>query len=183
MKGMSTDTSVRQPKGIPAGGQFAATSHGEPSVALPVQEPVTREQFASLMTEELAEKIDAGLKGRIRGKDWYSGAKVDQVFESEPDGEGGMYVYTRNPANDEGTTYTVAVVDGKAQVTLNDDYDTGVKPVDLHPENWAGPEDAAKEISDVLLDMEGGVTDAVASRGESPDGFASEADYRRWKER
>lgn len=31
---MTTDTAARQPKGIPAGGQFAATSHAEPDVAL-----------------------------------------------------------------------------------------------------------------------------------------------------
>jgi hypothetical protein len=31
---MTTDTTARQPKGIPAGGQFAATAHAEPAVAL-----------------------------------------------------------------------------------------------------------------------------------------------------
>jgi hypothetical protein len=32
---MTTDTTARQPKGIPVGGQFAATTHTEPDVALP----------------------------------------------------------------------------------------------------------------------------------------------------
>jgi hypothetical protein len=31
---MSTDTTARQPKGIPVGGQFAATTHSDPDVAL-----------------------------------------------------------------------------------------------------------------------------------------------------
>lgn len=184
MSGMSTDTAERQPKGIPAGGQFAPTSHAEPSlVSLPGQAPFTREHFAALMTEDLAENIDARLKGRIKGKDWYSGSKVDQVFETETDGAGGLQVYTRNPGSDEGVSYAIAFTDGQAQVILFDDYGTGVKPVDLHPEQWTGPDDAAQEISEVLLDMEGGVSSAVASRGETPDGFASDADYRRWKER
>lgn len=182
MTGM-TETTARQPRGIPAGGQFSATSHAEPALALAALEPVTREQFSTLMTDELASAIDAGLKGRIRGTDWYSGSKVDQVFESEPDGDGGIYIYTRQPSADEGVSYTVGVVDGKAMVTLNDDYDTGVKPRDLHPESWSGPEDAAKEISEIILDLEGSVTEAVASRGQSPDGFASDAEYRKWRER
>lgn len=181
MTGMTTPI-TRQPQGIPIGGQFAATSHAEPSVTL-TAEPLTKEQFSALMTEELAGKIDANLKGRIRGKDWYSGSTVNQVFESELDDEGGIYVYTRQPSADEGVSYTVGVVEDKAQITFHDDYSTGVKPRDLHPEQWTGPDDAAKEISDVLLDMEGGVTDAIASRGESPDGFTSDAEYRKWRER
>ncbi|WP_139187313.1 hypothetical protein [Pseudarthrobacter chlorophenolicus] len=180
---MSADISARQPKGIPAGGQFAATVHGEPAVALPAQPPVTQEQFSALMTEELAVKIDASLKGRIRGKDWYSGSRVDQVFEAELDDEGGLSVYTRQPSSDEGVTYAISMADGTARITLNDDYNTGVKPRDLHPELWTGPDDAVREISHVILDMEGGVTEAAASRGETPDGFASDAEYRRWKER
>ncbi|XAS69261.1 hypothetical protein V3C33_08430 [Micrococcaceae bacterium Sec5.7] len=31
---MTTDTAARQPKGIPVGGQFAATAHAEPTVGL-----------------------------------------------------------------------------------------------------------------------------------------------------
>lgn len=180
---MTTDTSTRQPKGVPVGGRFAPTSHAEPSLALASVEPVTREQFSALMTEELAGKIDAGLKGRIRGKDWYSGRKVDQVFESEVDDEGGLSIYTRNPASDEGVSYVVGMVDGKAQITVHDDFNPDIKPRDLHPELWNGTEDAAREISHVVLDLEGGVTDARASSGESPDGFASDAEYRRWRER
>lgn len=34
IKGMTTDTAARQPKGVPVGGQFAATTHAEPSVDL-----------------------------------------------------------------------------------------------------------------------------------------------------
>lgn len=177
MPGMSTDTSVRQPKGIPAGGQFAATTHPEPAVGLPAQAPGT-DQFAKLMTEDLAGRLDASLKGRIRGKDWYSGSKVDQVFEAELDDEGGLSVYTRNPSSEEGVSYAVGLVDGKPQISVNDDYSPDVKPRDLHPELWAGPDDAVKEISHVILDLEGGAT----TPGGTPDGFASDADYRRWKE-
>ncbi|WP_354214851.1 hypothetical protein [Arthrobacter sp. UYCo732] len=178
---MTTDTAARQPKGVPAGGQFAPTSHAEPSVALQT-EALTKEQFAVLMTDELAGQIDASLKGRIRGKDWYSGARTDQVFESELDDDG-IYIYTRKPSADEGVSYTVGFTDGKAQIALHNDYNPDFKPRDLHPERWTGPEDAAKEISDTILDMEGGASDAIASRGQSPDGFASDAEYRRWKER
>lgn len=181
MSGMSTDTSVRQPKGIPAGGQFAPTSHAEPSLALPGAD-APAERFAALMTEDLAAKIDDSLKGRIRGKDWYSGAKVDQVFETEVDGSS-LSVYTRNPGSDEGVSYEISLVDGKAQITTHDDYGPGAAPRDLHPELWSGPDDAAKEISYLLLDLEGGVTEARASQGGAPDGFASDAEYRRWKER
>lgn len=179
---MSTDISARQPKGIPVGGQFAAVSHAEPAVDLPAPAPVTKDQFTELMTEELAGKIDASLKGRIKGKDWYSGRTVDQVFEAEVTDEGGLSVYTRNPAADEGVTYAIGMVDGKAQISLNDDYNTGVKARDLHPERWTRPEDATKEICHVILDMEGGVTGAAASSAGTPDGFASDADYRRWRE-
>jgi hypothetical protein len=31
--------------------------------------------------------------------------------------------------------------------------------------------------------MEGGATEAAADRRQSPDGFASDAEYRRWRER
>ncbi|MFB9713902.1 hypothetical protein [Arthrobacter methylotrophus] len=36
---MTTDTAARQPKGIPAGGQFAATAHTEPAIGLVSSEP------------------------------------------------------------------------------------------------------------------------------------------------
>lgn len=178
-----TKTPAHKPAGTPEGGQFAATSHAEPALALKVMEPAGRDRFSSLVTEELAAHIDAGLKGRIRGTDWYSGRKVDQEFESELDDEGGLYIYTRHPSADEGVAYTVKMVDGRAQVTRHDDRNPDAKPRDLHPENWTGPDDAVKEIADTILEMEGGATEAAADRRQSPDGFASDAEYRRWRER
>lgn len=39
---MTTDTSARQPKGIPAGGQFAATAHAEPELSLTAPKVTSR---------------------------------------------------------------------------------------------------------------------------------------------
>lgn len=177
-----TNTPAHKPAGTPEGGQFTATSHAEPAVALAVLEPHTQDPFTTMVSEEFAGAIDDSLKGRIKGKDWYSGRKVDQEFETEIDGDG-LSIYTRNPGSDEGVTYTVATVDGTTRITRHDDYNPDTTPRDLHPENWAGTGDAVKEISETILEMEGGATDATADRNQSPDGFASDAEYRRWRER
>lgn len=178
-----TKTPVHKPAGTPEGGQFAATSHAEPAVALEAVEPAVDDRFSSMISEEFAADIDASLKGRIKGKDWYSGGTVNQEFESEPDGDGGIYIYTRHPSADEGVAYTVKAVDGTARITRHDDHGPDTTPRDLHPESWTGPEDAVKEIADTILDMEGGATEAAADARQSPDGFASDAEYRRWRER
>jgi hypothetical protein len=39
---MSTDTAARQPKGVPVGGQFAATAHAEPEVSLTAPKVTSR---------------------------------------------------------------------------------------------------------------------------------------------
>jgi hypothetical protein len=42
---MTTENAARQPKGVPVGGQFAATSHAEPSLALAPAEAKSMEQI------------------------------------------------------------------------------------------------------------------------------------------
>lgn len=50
---MTTDTATRQPKGVPAGGQFAAASHAEPGVALSL--PTTPDlQFTADFSDDLS---------------------------------------------------------------------------------------------------------------------------------
>jgi hypothetical protein len=39
---MTTDHAARQPKGIPAGGQFAATAHAEPELSLTAPKVASR---------------------------------------------------------------------------------------------------------------------------------------------
>jgi hypothetical protein len=177
-----TTPASRQPQGIPAGGQFAPTTRAEPNVALAIAEPVTAEQFSALMTAEFGEKIDAGLNGRLKDIDPETGYSIDQVFESEPDGDGGMSIYTNSAAMDESVTYTVAFTDGKAQVLFDDSFTVSVPPRTLHPDEWVDADDAAAEISTHVLDME---TDVAALLGHTgtQDGFASDSDYRRWRER
>jgi hypothetical protein len=177
-----TTTAARQPQGIPVGGQFAPVSHAEPSVALAAARPVTAEQFSALMTAELGEKIDAGLNGRLKDIDPETGYSIDQVFESEPDGDGGMSVYTNSAAMDESVTYTVAYSEGQAKVLFDDSFTVCVDPRTLHPEEWENDDDAAVEISSHILDMEADMGALLGNTG-TQDGFASDSDYRRWRER
>jgi hypothetical protein len=169
-------------KGVSAGGQFAPVTRAEPSVALATADPVTAEQFSALMTPELGEKIDAGLNGRLKDIDPETGYSIGQVFESEPDGDGGMSVYTNSAAMDESVTYTVAFTDGKAQVVFDDSFTVSVDPRTLHPEEWENDDDAAAEISSHILDMEADMGAMLGNTG-TQDGFASDSDYRRWRER
>ena len=177
-----TTPAPRQPQGIPAGGQFAATTRAEPSVALAATGPATAEQFSALMTPELGEKIDAGLNGRLKDIDPETGYSIAQVFESEPDGDGGMSVYTDSVALGESVTYTVAFRDGSPQVISDDSYLVTAAPRTLHPEEWVSPDGAAAEISSHILDMEADIA-AETGNTSQPDGFASDADFRRWRER
>jgi hypothetical protein len=177
-----TTSAHRQPQGIPVGGQFAPITRAEPSIALATADPVTAEQFTALMTPELGEKIDAGLNGRLKDIDPETGYSIAQVFESEPDGDGGMSIYTNSAAMDESVTYTVAFADGKAQVIFDDSYTVTVEPRTLHPDEWESADDAAAEISSHILDMESDVAAELGNTG-TPDGFASDSDYRRWRER
>lgn len=51
---MTTETAARQPRGIPVGGQFAATTHAEPSARLSVSQPVpggVEERLSSVVKE------------------------------------------------------------------------------------------------------------------------------------
>jgi hypothetical protein len=45
---MSTDTAARQPKGVPVGGQFAATAHAEPEVSLTAPKVTSRGRTTSV---------------------------------------------------------------------------------------------------------------------------------------
>jgi hypothetical protein len=177
-----TSTAARQPAGVPVGGQFAATSHSEPDVVLTTAVPLTAGQFSALMTEDLAGKIDAGLNGRLKDVDPETGYSIAQLFESEPDEDGGMSIYTNSAAMDESVTYTVAFADGKAQVLFDDSYTVSIDPRTLHPEEWETADDAAAEISSHILDMESDVASELGNTG-TQDGFASDSDYRRWRER
>jgi hypothetical protein len=68
---MTTDTAARQPKGIPAGGQFAATAHAEPDVALAATPaPAAELRLIADFRDELSPEHKAALDhwhGRLQG--------------------------------------------------------------------------------------------------------------------
>jgi hypothetical protein len=174
-----TTAPARQPEGIPVGGQFAAHLKTEPGFGL--EPPMTTESFNALMTDELAAGIEAGLKGKLKDPDPDGHYDITRTFEAEADEEAGMNIYTDCPAlGDESIIYAVRHKDGKALISFDDRYDVDVAPRLLHPEAWDGPEAAAVEIAGHVLDMEADV--ATGSGGGSPDGFASDAAYRKWRE-
>lgn len=172
---------TRRPPGVPSGGQFAAAIRAEPDVVLTAG-AVDRTQFSAMMTAELGGKIDAGLNGRLKDIDPDTGDSISQVFESEPDGEGGMSIYTNSAAMDESVTYTVAFPEDRPKVFFDDSFTVTVEPRTLHPEEWENNDDAAAEISSHILDMEADLG-ALVGRTDTQDGFASDSDYRRWRER
>jgi hypothetical protein len=175
-----TITPARQPEGIPAGGQFAAHPKAEPVFGL--EPAMSTDAFNDLMTDELASGIDAGLKGKLTDPDPDGHYDITRTFEAEPGEEGGMNIYTDCPAlGDESVIYSVWHKDGKALVCFDDRYDVDVTPRLLHPETWEGPDAAAAEIAGHILDMEADVASG-GSGGGTPDGFASDADYRKWRE-
>lgn len=172
-------TPAHKPAGTPDGGQFTATSHSD---TVPVLEtPVTAEYFAALMTEDLGARIDESLKGRLIDVDPETGYTIHQEFETTAE-EGALSIYTDSAAMGESVNYTVSFSEGRAQVLSDDSYLVTASPRTLHPEEWVTPDDAAAEISTHILDME---ADIAAETGNisQPDGFRSDADYRKWKER
>lgn len=176
-----TTSASRQPQGIPSGGQFAATTRAEPNVALAIAEPVTAEQFSGLMTAELGEKIDESLKGRLKDIDPETGYTINQDFETTVEDDGTLSIYTDSAALGESVNYVVAFRDGRPQVISDDGYIVTAAPRTLHPEEWVTPDDAAAEISTYILDMEADIAEQAGNTSQQ-DGFASDADYRKWRE-
>jgi len=175
-----TQKPAHEAAGKPTGGQFAKTSHSEAQLAL--ESPVTAATFAALMTEDLGTRIDESLKGRLKDSDPETGYTINQDFETTVEDDGSLSIYTDSAAMGEPVNYVVAFRDGRPQVISDENYIVTAAPRTLHPDEWVTPDDAAAEISSHILDME---SDVAAETGNTsqPDGFASEADYRKWRER
>lgn len=172
-------TPAHKPAGTPDGGQFTASAHSD---VVPVLDaPVTAEHFASLMTEDLGARLDEALRGRLKDTDPDTGHTVHQDFETTAE-EGALSIYTDSVAMGEAVTYTVAFRDGSAQIRSDDSFLVTAAPRTLHPDEWVTTEDAAAEISQHILDMEADIA-AETGNTSQPDGFASDADFRKWKER
>lgn len=175
-----TTTPAHKPAGTPDGGQFTPTAHSD---AVPVLEaPATAATFAALMTEDLGTRIDESLKGRLKDVDPETGYTSNQDFETTVEDDGTLSIYTDSVAMGEAVNYAVAFRDGRPQVISDESYIVTAAPRTLHPDEWANPDDAAAEISSHILDMESDIATETGNTSQ-PDGFASEADYRKWRER
>ncbi|HAG58658.1 MAG TPA: hypothetical protein DEP82_06395 [Arthrobacter bacterium] len=107
---MTTDTAARQPKGIPAGGQFAATAHAEPEVALAATSTPELKLVVPEFRDELSPEHKAAIDhwhGRLQDVGVFGELKILSVDGADSDAGGPTVAGSwRSP---EGTEFGFAV--------------------------------------------------------------------------
>lgn len=179
----------RQPAGVPAGGQFSETTHSEPGIdlATPAPAPVGFGLDNEAVSEAFAAALVPALGKEFRGSSAAS-KPYSPLVETECDeglrAEGvAATVWVFHPSEEESLAYSVGIRDGRPAVWFaGDSLSVDDKPHFIGEGDLSTAASAAAAAADILIRLDDDVKGS-SSRSGTHDGFASDADYHRWRQR
>lgn len=164
---MTTESTARQPKGIPAGGQFAATVHSEPGLALAA--PEANLAFTADFADDLIPDHQAALdhwRGRLTAAGVTGEFTVLSLDGGDSDAGGPTVAGTwRSPEGNEfgfGINHKILELSRYDQWNLDENHDDGTVPLLKGAESVIADEDLARGFS--IARERARIADSWASR-------------------